>query len=283
MRGKIDNTLYVYKTKTDVILVQIYVDDIIFRSTSTKLCKQFAKLMTHKYEISMMGVLTYFLRLQIKQSERGISINQENYIKDMLKKYDINGLSVKTLMVSPNNLGPDPNRKAVNETQYNVPKRKSTSNACQLLGGKLMKSQLSDYDIVYEKVPIFCDKTSAIAISNNPVMYSRTKHIDMRYHFIRYHIIKGDIEFHFIPTQYQLPDIFTNPLDELTFKKLIVELAFGRNLEEIHVTWLNLGRNGTRLQLYTKMMMNWHTVRGDGVTNSFDGVKMIKRRRQSIL
>ncbi|GJU33187.1 retrovirus-related pol polyprotein from transposon TNT 1-94, partial [Tanacetum coccineum] len=85
VRGKIDNTLFVYKTQTDVILVQIYVDDIIFGSTSTKLCKQFAKLMTQRYEMSMMGVLTYFLRFQIKQSERGISINQEKYVKDLLK------------------------------------------------------------------------------------------------------------------------------------------------------------------------------------------------------
>ncbi|GJS28269.1 retrovirus-related pol polyprotein from transposon TNT 1-94 [Tanacetum coccineum] len=81
-----------------------------------------------------------------------------------------------------------------------------------------MKSQLTDYDIIYEKVPIFCDNTSAIVISNNPIMHSRTKHIDIRYHFIRDHILKGDIELHFIPTQYQLVDIFTKPLDEPPLK-----------------------------------------------------------------
>nr|GEV82662.1 retrovirus-related Pol polyprotein from transposon TNT 1-94 [Tanacetum cinerariifolium] len=74
-----------------------------------------------------------------------------------------------------------------------------------------MKSQLTDYDIIYEKVPIFCDNTSAIAISNNTVLHSRTKHIDIRYHFIRDHILKWDIELHFFPTQYQLADIFTKP------------------------------------------------------------------------
>ncbi|GJZ88737.1 hypothetical protein Tco_0660519 [Tanacetum coccineum] len=88
-----------------------------------------------------------------------------------------------------------------------------------------MKSQLTDYDIIYEKVPIFCDNTSAITISNNQVLYSRTKHIDIRYHFIRDHILKGDIELHFIPTQYQLADIFTKPLGGPTFKRLIVELG----------------------------------------------------------
>ena len=135
--------------------------------------------------------------------------------------------------------------------------RKSTSGACQILGNKLvcwsakkqqsvamssaeaeyvaaagccasilwMKSQLSDYDIHYKMVPIFCDNTSAIAISNNPVLHSRTKHIDIRYHFIRDHILKGDIELHFIPTEYQLADIFTKPLDEPTFSRLKAKLG----------------------------------------------------------
>nr|GEW80806.1 retrovirus-related Pol polyprotein from transposon TNT 1-94 [Tanacetum cinerariifolium] len=141
--------------------------------------------------------------------------------------------------------------------------RKSTSGACQLLGGKhvcwsakkhqyvdmssvegeyvaaagccanipWMKNQLTDYDIIYEKVPIFCDNTSAIAISNNPVLNSRTKHIDIRYHFIRDHILKGDIELHFIPTQYQLVDIFTKPPNKPTFKRLIVELGYNEEIK----------------------------------------------------
>ncbi|GJT82584.1 ribonuclease H-like domain-containing protein [Tanacetum coccineum] len=114
----IDNTLFIYKTQTNVILVQIHVDNIILESTSTKVCKQFDKVMTQRYEMSMMDVLTYFLGFQIKQSERGISINQEKHVKDLLKKYDINGSSMKTPMVPPNNLGPDLSGKAVNETQY---------------------------------------------------------------------------------------------------------------------------------------------------------------------
>ncbi|GJT28690.1 hypothetical protein Tco_0908965 [Tanacetum coccineum] len=88
-----------------------------------------------------------------------------------------------------------------------------------------MKSQLSDYDNLYKMVPIFCDNTSAIAISNNPVLHSRTKHIDIRYHFIRDHILKGDFKIHFIPTEYQLADIFTKPLDEPTFTRLKAELG----------------------------------------------------------
>ena len=100
VRGKIDNTLFIYKTNTDVILVQVYVDDIIFGSTSFKLCKQFEKLMAKKFEMSMMGELTYFLGLQIKQTDRGTTISQEKYVKNLLKKYDLSDCaSVKTPMV----------------------------------------------------------------------------------------------------------------------------------------------------------------------------------------
>nr|GEX35808.1 retrovirus-related Pol polyprotein from transposon TNT 1-94 [Tanacetum cinerariifolium]GEX37519.1 retrovirus-related Pol polyprotein from transposon TNT 1-94 [Tanacetum cinerariifolium] len=88
-----------------------------------------------------------------------------------------------------------------------------------------MKSQLSDNNIYYKMVPIFCDNTSAIAISNNPILHSRTKHIDIRYHFIKDHILKGDIKLHFILTEYQLADIFTKLLNEPTFTRLKAELG----------------------------------------------------------
>ena len=88
-----------------------------------------------------------------------------------------------------------------------------------------IKSQLADYDVHYDKVPIFCDNTSAIAISNNPVLHSRTKHIDIRYHFIRDHIEKGNVEILFISTDKQLAEIFTKPLDDNTFKRLVSELG----------------------------------------------------------
>ena len=88
-----------------------------------------------------------------------------------------------------------------------------------------MKNQLLDYGVKYEKTPIFCDNTSAILITQNPVIYSRTKHIDVRYHFIRDHIEKENVELHFIPTENQLADIFTKPLDDRTFKRLVSELG----------------------------------------------------------
>ncbi|GJX37598.1 retrovirus-related pol polyprotein from transposon TNT 1-94 [Tanacetum coccineum] len=135
--------------------------------------------------------------------------------------------------------------------------RKSTSGACQMLSQNLvcwsakkqqsvamssvkakydaavrccanilwMKSQLSDYDMQYKMVPIFCDNTNAISIFNDHVIHLRTKYIDIRYHFIKDHIIKCDIELHFIPTTYELVDICTKPLDEPTYTILKAELG----------------------------------------------------------
>nr|GEU53785.1 retrovirus-related Pol polyprotein from transposon TNT 1-94 [Tanacetum cinerariifolium] len=185
------------------------------------------------------GELTYFLGLQIKQDDKGISICQEQYTWNLLKKSDISdSFSVKTPMVPPNNLGPDLASKPVNKTLYIVmigslvPERKSISDKAEYVAAAgccasilWMKSQLSDYDIHLKMIPIFCDNTSAIAISNNLVLHSRTKHIDIRYHFIRDHILKRDIELHFIPIESHLADIFTKPLDELTFTRLKAELG----------------------------------------------------------
>nr|GEU33160.1 retrovirus-related Pol polyprotein from transposon TNT 1-94 [Tanacetum cinerariifolium] len=127
VRGRIDNTLFIYKSKRDVLLVQVYVDDIIFGSTSYKLCKRFEKLMTKKSEISMMGEIIYFLGLQIKQDDKGISICQEQYTRNLLKKYDISNSSlVKTTMVLPNNLGPDLAGKPVSIKSKGI-----TSNSCE--------------------------------------------------------------------------------------------------------------------------------------------------------
>ncbi|GJX31628.1 retrovirus-related pol polyprotein from transposon TNT 1-94 [Tanacetum coccineum] len=122
--GRIDNILFIYKSKGEVLLVQVYVDLTPksikkIGSTSYKLCKQFEKPMTKKFEMSMMGELTYFLGLQIKQDDKGISICQEQYTKNLLNKYEIFDSSlVKTPMVPPNNLGLDLAGKSVNKTSY---------------------------------------------------------------------------------------------------------------------------------------------------------------------
>ncbi|KAL8108755.1 hypothetical protein AgCh_025007 [Apium graveolens] len=80
-----------------------------------------------------------------------------------------------------------------------------------------MKNQLLDYGLNVDKIPIFCDNTSSIAITENHVQHPRTKHIDIKYHFIREHVMNGTVELYFVPSEQQLVDIFTKPLDESTF------------------------------------------------------------------
>ncbi|GJY72664.1 retrovirus-related pol polyprotein from transposon TNT 1-94 [Tanacetum coccineum] len=72
-----------------------------------------------------------------------------------------------------------------------------------------MRAQLTDYGFFYDKVLIYYDSNSAIAISCNPVQHTRTKHIDVRYHFIKDHVEKGTIELYFVGTEFQLADLFT--------------------------------------------------------------------------
>ncbi|GKB61919.1 putative ribonuclease H-like domain-containing protein [Tanacetum coccineum] len=87
-RGKIDQTLFIKKKKRDILLVQVYVDDIIFGSTNKELCTEFEKLMHDKFQMSSMGELNFFLGLQVKQREDGIFISQDKYVAEILRKFD---------------------------------------------------------------------------------------------------------------------------------------------------------------------------------------------------
>ena len=113
--------------------------------------------------------------------------------------------------------------------------RKSTSGTCQFLGRSLvswaskkqllwMRQTLRDYGYKLSKAPLLCDNECAIRMADNPVDHSRTKHIDIRHHFLRDHQQRGNIEIAYINTKDQLVDIFTKPLDEKTFSKLRNEL-----------------------------------------------------------
>ena len=94
------------------------------------------------------------------------------------------------------------------------------------------KQQLMDYDIHINHIPIKCDNTSAINLSKNPIQHSRTKHIDIRHHFLRDHVQNGDISLEFVDTNNQLIDIFTKPLNEkrLNFIKHDLEMIYGSSL-----------------------------------------------------
>ena len=331
-RGKVDTTLFIKRKHNDILLVQIYVDDIIFGSTNDSLCKEFSLDMQSEFEMSMMGELKYFLGLQIKQTQEGIFINQSKYCKELIKRFGMDSAKHMSTPMSTNcYLDKDESGQSIDIKQYRgmigsllylsasrpdimfsvcmcarfqsnpkqshlsavkrimryllgtinlglwYPKnstcnligysdsdfagsktdRKSTSGTCQFIGSALvswhskkqnsvalstaeaeyisagsccaqilwMKQQLSDYGIILDRIPIKCDNTSAINLSKNPVQHSRTKHIEIRHHFLRDHVLKGDCVLEFVDTKNQLADIFTKPLPKEVFFSIRRELG----------------------------------------------------------
>jgi len=298
-RGKTDKTLFIKKTFNDIILVQVYVDDIIFGSTNQNLCEQFVAVMQGEFEMSMMRELNYFLGLQIKQLNHATLLSQTKYCKELLKKFDMeNCKEISAPMATNCYLDSNEKGASVDQTKYrglidslfylttsipdimfsvylcarfqSNPKeshftvakiilkylqgttnvglwcpsevslnlvgysdsnfagckidRKSTSGTCHLLGSSLIswhsrkqacfalstaeaeyiaagsycaqslwiKQQLSDFDLDLSKIPLLCDNTSVINFTKNPIQHSRTKHIEIRHHFIRDHVNNGD-------------------------------------------------------------------------------------------
>jgi hypothetical protein len=288
-------------------------------------------MMSNEFEMSMIGELSFFLGLQIKQLKDGIFVSQSKYLKDMPKKIGLeNAKSIKTPMATNGHLDLDEGGTIVDQKLFRsiidsllyiiafspdvmfsvcmcarfqasprevhlkaakrilrylkhtpniglwYPKgaqfeligysdsdyarckvdRKSTSGCCQFLGRSLvswsskkqnsvalstaeaeyisagnccaqllwMKQTLLDYRISFKNIPLLCDNESAIKLATNPVQHSRMKHIDIRHHFLRDHVGKGDISAYSIGTDDQLADIFTKPLDEARFCKLQSEM-----------------------------------------------------------
>ncbi|GKC41870.1 retrovirus-related pol polyprotein from transposon TNT 1-94 [Tanacetum coccineum] len=264
-KGTIDPTLFIRRFDDDILVVQVYVDDIIFGSTHPRYTQLFSNLMKSRFE------MMFFLGLQVNQSPCGIFINQSNYVLEILKKYVMETCDpVGTTMEIKDKLDLDQNGSPVDATKYrsmigalmyltssrpNIDSGfeligfsdadyagckdtfKSTSGGAQFLGEKLvswsskkqdctalaiaeaeyvslsiccaqviwMRKQLTDYGfhfIHFNKIPIYCDSKSAIAISCNPVQHSRIKHIVVRYHFIKEHVEKDTIELYFVKTDY---------------------------------------------------------------------------------
>nr|GEW51378.1 retrovirus-related Pol polyprotein from transposon TNT 1-94 [Tanacetum cinerariifolium] len=242
-KGLVDLTLFTRRNGNDLLLVQIYVDDIIFAASTPELCDLFAKIMCSKFNMSMMGKILFFLGLQISQSLGGIFINQSKYARESLKKYGFESCDpVDTPMVDKSKLDEDKEEKAIDLSHYrdrlssrSSKRQKSAaissteaeyitfSGYCtQILW---MRSQLTDYGLGFNKIPMYCDNKSAIALCRNNVQHSRSKHIGIKYYFIKEQVENGMIKLYFVNTEYQLANLFTKALDRDRIEFLINKLG----------------------------------------------------------
>nr|GEW75396.1 hypothetical protein [Tanacetum cinerariifolium] len=166
-RRTIDQTLFIRKHKGEFLLVQVYVDDIIFGSSNPQLCREFEALMHEKFQMSAMGELTFFLGLQVLQKKDGIFLSQDKYVGDILKTFGYSDVrSANTPMDKENPWGKDgPGHPklglwypkdshfhlvAYSDSDYDgaTQDRKSTTGGCQFLGRRLILWQCKKQTIV---------------------------------------------------------------------------------------------------------------------------------------
>jgi hypothetical protein len=115
----VDKTLFTLNHDTDFLLVQIYMNDIIFGGSSHTLVSKFQKMMESEFQMSMMGELTFFLGIQVKQTKEGTFVHQGKYTKDLMKKFNMVELKpVSTPMSSAASLGPDEDDETVDQREY---------------------------------------------------------------------------------------------------------------------------------------------------------------------
>ncbi|GJZ91658.1 retrovirus-related pol polyprotein from transposon TNT 1-94 [Tanacetum coccineum] len=261
-RGKIDHPLFIKKQKGDILLVQVYVDDIIFGSTNKELCTAFEKLMKDKFQMSSIGELTFFLGLQVTQKEDGIFISQDKYVAEIMKKFNYTDVkSASTLVDLEKPLVKDGDaddvdvhlyRSMIGSLMYLTASRPdimfaeatnwrlsvfwgngriswqckkqtmiatSTTKveyvaAASCCGQVLwIQNQLLDYGYNFMNTMIHIDNNSTICIIENPVQHSKTKHIEIRHHFIRDCNAKKLIQMVKIDTEHNVADLLTKGFD----------------------------------------------------------------------
>jgi hypothetical protein len=117
--GKVDQTLFLLKHGVDILIVQVYMDDIIFGGSSHSLVARFAEDMSKKFDMSMMGELQFFLGLQIKQAKEGTFVHQAKYTKDVLKKFNMDDSKPpSTPMSTTTTLDADEDGEPVDHKEY---------------------------------------------------------------------------------------------------------------------------------------------------------------------
>ncbi|GJV41857.1 putative ribonuclease H-like domain-containing protein [Tanacetum coccineum] len=272
-RGAIDKTLFIKKDRRDIMLVQVYVDDIIFGSTKSSMVKDFEDLMQKEFKMSSMGELTFFLGLQVKQSIGDASRPDIMFAVCLCARFQVTPKvshlhAVKRIFRylkhqpklglwypkdSPFHL------EAFSDSDYagDNHDRRSTSGGCQYLGRRLvswqckkqtivaissteaeyvaaasccaqvlwMQNQLLDYGFNFMNTEIHIDNESTICIVRNPVFHSKTKHIQIRHHFIRDCYEQRLINVVKVHTDDNVADLLTKGFDLARFNFLVVTIG----------------------------------------------------------
>ncbi|GJU01071.1 putative ribonuclease H-like domain-containing protein [Tanacetum coccineum] len=340
-RGKIEKTWFTRREKGDILLVQVYVDDIIFGSTKKSLCTEFEKMMHKKFQMSSMGELTFFLGLQVMQKEDGIFISQDKYVTEILKKFGFTDVkTASTPMETHKPLFKDENGEDIDEHMYRsmigslmyltssrpdimfavcacaryqvnpkvshlhavkrifrylkgqpklglwYPKdspfdlvaytdsdyagasldRKSTTGEAEYVAasnccGQVLwiQNQLLDYGYNFMHTKIYIDNESTICIVKNPVFHSKTKHIEIRHHFIRDSNEKKLIQMVKIHTDKNVVDLLTKAFDCLSPKKTAWN-EFSSNIASAIIC------------LATNQKFNFSKMVFDGMTRNLDSL-----------
>ncbi|GKB59060.1 retrovirus-related pol polyprotein from transposon TNT 1-94 [Tanacetum coccineum] len=192
-KGAVDLTLFTWKAGNDLLLI------------------------TTKFKMSMMGQMSFFLGLQNSQNTPMV---EKNKLDEDLQGTPVDATLYRGMIGSLMYLTfsrPD----LITEAEYIA-----LSGCCaQILW---MRSQLIDYGFQFNKIPLYCDNKSTIALCCKNVQHSRAKHIDVHYHFIKEQVENEIVELYFVWTEYQLADIFTKPLPRERFNFLIEKLGMER-------------------------------------------------------
>ncbi|GKB31417.1 putative ribonuclease H-like domain-containing protein [Tanacetum coccineum] len=208
---KIDKTLFIKRVKDDILLVQVYVDDIIFRSIRKEMGTEFEKMMHKKFQMSSMGELTFFLGLQVTHTpmETSMPLMKDENDEDVdvhLYRSMIGSLMYLTSLRLDIMFVQTVFANSTTEAEYVV------ASSCH---GQVLwiQNQMLDYGYNFMNTKIFIDNESTICIVKNLVFHSKTKHIEIRHHFIRDSYEKRLIQLIKIHTDHNVADLLTKAFD----------------------------------------------------------------------
>ncbi|KAK2993848.1 hypothetical protein RJ640_027325 [Escallonia rubra] len=223
-----EHALYVKMNgKCDILIVGLYVDDLIFTGNNVKMFDDFKKEMAKEFEMTDIGLMSYYLGIEVKQRDDGIFISQEAYAKEVLKNdsdwaRDVDDRKSTTGFVfyfgKATFTWTSKKQSIVTLSTCEAEYVAATSTVCHAIWLRSLLKELSF--IQDESTQIYVDNKSAIALAKNPVFHDRSKHIDTQYHFIRESIAKKQVQVKYVKSEDQDADIFTKPLNREVFEKL---------------------------------------------------------------